>query len=103
MDLQLTDKLTMPSGKERSVFDTAIPGQSWAKEPGSVPWETPPMLNNAEEVMDYFMDKFSDEEAGKQLISLLKMEIPVSTVVDSMLLAGFSEGLFSLDVAILAA
>ena len=103
MDLQLTDKLTMPSGKERSVFDTAIPGQSWAKEPGSVPWEKPPMLNNAEEVMDYFMDKFSDEEAGKQLISLLKMEIPVSTVVDSMLLAGFSEGLFSPDVAILAA
>jgi len=103
MDLELTDNLTMPSGAERSAFDTAIPGQSWTKEPGSVPWEKPPMLNTADEAMDYFMDKFSDEEAGKQLISLLKMEIPVSTIVDSMLLAGFSEGLFSPDVAILLA
>ena len=65
MDIQLNDTMALPSGKERSSFDTAIPGQS---------------------------DK---------LISLVDAQIPIATIVDSLLLAGFSEGLMTPDTAIL--
>ena len=99
----LEDKITLPSGVERSKFDTSIPGQSWTKEPGLYPWDKPPRLTSPDEVMDYFVDKFEDETAGVQLVALLKQGISVATIVDSMLLTGFAEGLFTPDVAILTA
>jgi hypothetical protein len=101
MTRNLEDKITLPSGAERSKFDTSIPGQSWTKTPDMYPWDKPPRLNTPDEVMDYFIDKFSDEQVAKQLIGLLSMDISVATVVDSMLLTGFAEGLFTPDVAIL--
>ena len=101
MTRTLEDKITLPSGAERSKFDTSIPGQSWTKTPNMYPWDKPPRLSTPDEVMDYFIDKFSDEKVAKQLIGLLSMEISVATVVDSMLLTGFAEGLYTPDVAIL--
>ena len=101
MDIQLKDTMTLPSGKERSSFDTAIPGQSLTKTPGIYPWDKPPMLNTPDEAMDYFMDKFEQDDTADKLLSLVDAQIPISTIVDSLLLAGFSEGLMNPDVAIL--
>jgi hypothetical protein len=101
MDIQLKDTMTLPSGKERSSFDTAIPGQSLTKTPGIYPWDKPPMLNTPDEAMDYFMDKFEQDDVADKLLSLVDAQIPISTIVDSLLLAGFSEGLMNPDVAIL--
>lgn len=101
MDIQLKDTMKLPSGRERSSFDTAIPGQSLTKTPGIYPWDKPPMLNTPDEVMDYFMDKFEQDDVADKLLSLVDAQIPISTIVDSLLLAGFSEGLMTPDVAIL--
>jgi len=101
MTRTLEDKITAPSGAQRSKFDTSIPGQSWTKTPGMYPWDKPAMLNTPDEAMDYFIEKFDDEEVAKQLIGLLSMDISVATIVDSMLLTSFAEGLFTPDVAIL--
>ena len=101
MDIQLKDTMKLPSGKERSSFDTAIPGQSLTKTPGIYPWDKPPMLNTPDEAMDYFMDKFEQDDTADKLLSLVDAQIPISTIVDSLLLAGFSEGLMNPDVAIL--
>ena len=101
MDINLTDTTIMPSGKERSMFDTPIPGQSLTKTPGLYPWDKPPRLNTSEEALEYYIDKFDDDANGAQLLSLLEAGIPVSTLVDSLLLAGFAEGLYNPDVAVL--
>ena len=101
MDIQLNDTMALPSGKERSSFDTAIPGQSLTKTPGIYPWDKPAMLNTPDEVMDYFMYKFEDDATADKLISLVDAQIPIATIVDSLLLAGFSEGLMTPDTAIL--
>jgi len=99
----LDDTVTLPSGAERSAFDTNIPGQSLTKEPGLYPWDKPSMFNTPDEVMDHFVAKFNSEDSAKHLIGLLSSGIAVDDIVDSMLLAGFSEGMFTPDVAILAA
>ena len=101
MDIELNDTMNLPSGKERSAFDTAIPGQSLTKTPGQYPWDKPSMLNTPDEVMDYFMDKFEDDATADKLLSLIDAQIPIATIVDSLLLAGFSEGLLTPDTAIL--
>ena len=103
MDIQLKDTMTLPSGKERSVFDTTIPGQSFTANPGIYPWDSPPLLNSSDEVVQFFSEKFDNESAATQLLTLLETDISVSTIVDSLLLAGFAEGLFNPDVAVLAA
>jgi len=100
MDINLTDTTNMPSGKERSMFDAPIPGQSLTKTPGQYPWDKPARLNSTEEALEYYMDKFDDDANGAQLLSLLEAGIPVATLVDSLLLAGFAEGLYTPDVAV---
>ena len=101
MTRQLEDKITLPSGVQRSKFDTSIPGQSWTKTPGMYPWDKPPRLNTPDEAMDYFIEKLSDDKIAEQLIGLLSMDVSVATIVDSMMLTAFAEGLFTPDVAIL--
>ena len=103
MTRQLEDKITLPSGVQRSKFDTSIPGQSWTKTPGMYPWDKPPRLNTPDEAMDYFIEKLSDDKIAEQLIGLLSMDVSVATIVDSMMLTAFAEGLFTPDVAILTA
>ena len=99
----LDDMITLPSGAERSAFDTNIPGQSLTKEPGLYPWDKPPMFNTPDEVMNHFVSKFSDDTSAKHLLSLMSNDVPLDTIIDSILLAGFSEGMFTPDVAILVA
>ena len=41
MEIQLNDTMKLPSGKERSMFDTAIPGQSLTKTPNIYHWDKP--------------------------------------------------------------
>ena len=102
MEIKFNDTMKLPSGKERSMFDTAIPGQSLTRNPGIYPWDKPPLLNTPDEVMDYFIDKFEADANAEKLLSLVDSQIPVATIVDSLLLAGFAEGLLNPDVAILS-
>ena len=90
MEIQLNDTMKLPSGKERSMFDTAIPGQSLTKTPNLYPWDKPPMLNTPDEAMNYFIDKFDNDANAEKLLSLIDSQIPVSVIADSLLLAGFT-------------
>tara|TARA_Y100000114_G_scaffold156538_1_gene184031 strand:- start:265 stop:828 length:564 start_codon:yes stop_codon:yes gene_type:complete len=103
MEIKLNDTMKLPSGKDRSIFDTAIPGQSLTKTPNIYPWDKPPMMNTPDEAMNYFIDKFDNDANAEKLLSLIDSQIPVSVIADSLLLAGFAEGVFNPDVAILTA
>ena len=101
--IELSEKITLPSGREKSMFDTAIPGQSLTKAPKSYPWESPPRMTTADEAMDYYFNRFDDEEVLFNLFALLEAKVPVAKIVDTMLLHGFSEGLYTPEIAILIA
>ncbi len=99
--IEIPENLTMPSGAERSRFDVAIPGQSLTKEPKSYPWESPPMFTTNDEVMDYYFDKFDNDDTLFGLFAMLESGIPVTTIVTSMIMHGFSEGVYTPDLGIL--
>ena len=101
--IELSENITLPSGRERSIFDTAIPGQSLTKAPKSYPWESPPRMTTADEAMDYYFNRFDDEEVLFNLFALLEAKVSLTKIVDTMLLHGFSEGLYTPDVAVLIA
>jgi hypothetical protein len=99
--IEISENLVLPSGKEKSRFDVAIPGQSLTKEPKSYPWESPPMFTTNDEVMNYYFDKFDNDETLFGLFAMLESGIPVTTIVTSMIMHGFSEGIYTPDLGIL--
>ena len=99
--IEIPETLTMPSGAERSRFDVAIPGQSLTKEPKSYPWESPPMFTTNDEVINHYLNKFDNDETIFGLFAMLESGIPVTTIVTSMVMHGFSEGIYTPDLGIL--
>lgn len=99
----ISEQLTMPSGATRSRFDVAIPGQSLTKEPKAYPWESPPQFTTPDEVMDYYFNKFEDDEILFSLFAMLEAEIPVTTIVNSMIMGAFGEGMYTPDLGIIVA
>ena len=99
----ISEQLTMPSGATRSRFDVAIPGQSLTKEPKAYPWESPPQFTTPDEVMDYYVNKFEDDEILFSLFAMLEAEIPVTTIVNSMIMGAFGEGMYNPDLGIIVA
>lgn len=83
--------------------DGPIPGQSLTREPGSAPWERPPLHTDPDKVIRMFFERLTDEDHAIQLCGMLDAGIPVPTIVMSLLLQGFSEGKWTPDVAIVVA
>lgn len=84
-----------------SDFMAPIPGQSLTIEPGNVPWEQPPLHTKVEDVLKFYIDKISKEDAMDDLLFLLEEEMPLRPLVESMLTVGVMEGFHTLDTAIL--
>lgn len=78
-----------------------IPGNSLTGEPGSVPWEQPPMLNSTEEAFDYYAEKISNEEVSDNLLDMLDMGVPISVVTNFLLSKGIMEGIHTVDVKLI--
>jgi len=82
-------------------FDAPIPGQSLTDTPGNYPWEHSPNINKVEDAMMYLMERFTEEENAENLASMLKAGIPVEAIARVILFAGFTEGKWSVDLAVL--
>jgi len=82
-------------------FDAPIPGQSLTDTPGNYPWEHSPNINKVEDAMMYLMDRFTQKDNAENLASMLKAGIPVEAIARVILFAGFTEGKWSVDLAIL--
>ena len=82
-------------------FDAAIPGQSLTAELGSRPWQQPAQYTTVEEALDYYIPRLESEEVSAQLLDVLEMGIPVTTVANTLQLGSVMEGKHSVDVGIL--
>ena len=82
-------------------FEAPIPGQSLTKTPGNYPWEHSPNVTKVEDAMMYLTERFTEEENAQNLVSMLKAGVPVEAIARVVLFAGFTEGKWSVDLAIL--
>ena len=103
MEAEFNEELRMPSGRRRSMFEAPVPGQSLTKEPKKYPWESPPQFNTIDEVMTHYLNRFQDERVMFNLFSLMESKVPITAIAESMILHGFSEGLYNPDVGLLVA
>ena len=81
-----------------------IPGQSLTNDPEQPwPWEGQPRFSDMNDALEYFFDKFTDEELFEDLMDLLEDGVPVMSLVEIFLQQGFQEGLFNPDLMLLLA
>ena len=90
----------MPEPQEMSL-SRPIPGQSLTHEVRARPWQNPPQFSTVEEAMGWYLDRFDNNEVVQELLSVMEMGIPLSTIANSMQLGGVLQGIHTIDTGIL--
>lgn len=83
------------------LLDAPIPGMSLTHELGARPWQSPPQYSTVEQVLDYYIPRLSSDEVAEQLLDVLEMGVPVTTIADTMQTGGVMEGKHTVDVGML--
>tara|TARA_R100001509_G_scaffold118785_1_gene73161 strand:+ start:1664 stop:2200 length:537 start_codon:yes stop_codon:yes gene_type:complete len=84
-------------------FDAPIPGMSLTHELGARPWQQPAQFTTVEEVVDHYTTRMmNNDEFSEQLIDVMEMGIPLTTIANTIQLAGVMEGKHSVDTGLLA-
>lgn len=87
--------------KDEPSFDMPIAGQALTFELGNRPWQQPPQYATVEEALDYYIPSLESEEVSTQLLDVLEMGIPVTSVANAMQTASVMDGKHSVDVGVL--
>ena len=66
------------------TFDAPIPGESLTHELGARPWQSPPQYATVEDALDFYIPRFANEEVVKQLLDVLNMGVPVTTLANTI-------------------
>lgn len=90
-----------PRELNSGMFDAPIPGQSLTVKLGSRPWQKPPKLVTIEEVMDFYLDKFENEDFIQAVVESMKLEIPLTATAQIMQLSGVMNGIHTADTGTL--
>ena len=84
-------------------LDAPIPGMSLTHELGARPWQQPAQFSTVEEVIDHYTSRMMEnDEFSDQLVDVMEMGIPLTTIANTMQLAGVMEGKHSVDTGLLA-
>jgi len=85
----------------RPLLDAPISGQSLTAELGGRPWQQAPQHKTVDDAIEYYLDKMSSDEFTDQLVDVLEMDVPVTTLANTIQLAGVMEGKHTVDVGML--
>ena len=83
------------------LFDAPIPGMSLTHELGARPWQQPSQFSTVDEAIEYYMASMTTEEFMEQIIDVLEMGVPVTSIANSMQLSSVMEGKHTVDVGML--
>tara|TARA_X000001036_G_C20355620_1_gene674400 strand:+ start:137 stop:643 length:507 start_codon:yes stop_codon:yes gene_type:complete len=83
------------------MLDAPIPGMSLTHELGARPWQQPSQFPTVDDAIEYYMASMTSEEYMEQLIDILEMGVPVTSIANSMQLASVMEGKHTVDVGML--
>jgi hypothetical protein len=82
-------------------FDAPIPGMSLTHALGDRPWQQPAQFPTVDDAIEYYMSRMTNEEFMMQLVDVLEMGVPVTTLANTIQLANVMEGKHSVDVGML--
>ena len=83
------------------LFNAPIPGESLTTPVGNSPWEQPPKYAKVEEALDFYMEKFEDDEMLSEVLFLIEQDLPIEMFVNTLLLYAEMEGVHTSDTSML--
>lgn len=86
---------------EEPNFTAPVAGMGMTHELGARPWQNPPKLTTVDEVVQDYLVRMQDDSFIKQLTGVLESGVPVTTIANSVQLAGVMEGRHSVDSGML--
>jgi hypothetical protein len=76
-----------------------IPGQSLTATPGSMPYENPPQTSSVEKAFLTLKAGLYQKNTQREIGEVTKAGISCETLASSLVMMGFSQGMFNPDVA----
>ena len=92
----------MAQNNPEPSFNAPIPGMSLTTEPGNRPWEQPPQYADVEDVIEFYLGRFEQDEKVDKMFYYLEMGIPVNSLVQTMLTNGAMTGVHTIESGLLA-
>lgn len=86
----------------KQLVDGPIAGMGLTHELGGRPWQKPPQYNTVEESLQYYIPRFADPKVVDQLLDVMELGIPLTTIADAMQSSAVMEGIHTVDVGLLA-
>ena len=84
-----------------ALFDRPAPGQGLTAEVNGRPWQNPYQYSTIAEVIDYYVPRLADDDISDQLVDLMEMGVPLTTIANGMQLSAVMEGVHSIDLGML--
>lgn len=84
-----------------NVPSAPIPGESLTNPPGTFPWERPPQFTMPEEAVTHIWKTLIKPSKLPKMLALLENGATVADIAKGTLLAGFQEGLWTIDLMML--
>jgi len=82
-------------------IDGPIPGQSLTFELGNRPWQNPPQYTSVEEALEYYIPRLVEPEFVDELINVMDMGVPLTTIANAMQVGGVMQGMHTVDIGVL--
>lgn len=84
-------------------FDGPIPGENFTSDTRNYPWHRPPEFTDLDSAIEMTFKKFTDEEIGFNLLTMIEMGSDLCTIADMYVTAGIGAGKWTPDFALLLA
>ena len=83
------------------THDAPIAGQSLTAEVGNRPWQNPPQFAEVDDAINFYVPKLLDPTFSNQLLDVIEMGVPLTTIANSLQISGVMQGLHSIDLGVL--
>lgn len=84
-------------------LEAPIPGQSLTDTPRNAPWERPPEMVEVGDVLNFYIERMSNDDAMDDMAASFEMGADINTIVQGMIKVGTMNGLHTLQAGMLAA
>jgi hypothetical protein len=93
--------MKLMANRNEPLFDAPIPGMSLTHELGARPWQNPPQYATVDEAIEYYLSRMSTDEFNDQLVDIMEMGIPLTSIANMLQMGSVMNGKHSVDVGML--
>ena len=83
------------------TLDAPIPGEGLTHKLGDRPWQKPAQYTTVDEVIPFYVERIRNPDFTPQLLKVIRLGFPLTTIANSFQLASVMEGKHTVDVGIL--